>query len=324
MVVDMQEKATRIDAAARRVLDVEIRGLAQLASELPVDFTPFIEAVLASSGRLIISGIGKSAHIGSKISATLASTGTPSLFVHATEASHGDLGMIVPGDICIVISNSGQTRELQDLVGYCKRFAIPIAGISSNPDSVLMRASTYQLLIPKAEEACSIGMAPTTSTTMTLALGDAIAVALMEQRGFTADHFKDFHPGGKLGMQLATVGDLMHGADDLPLVDQKTPMQDVLLVMTSRGLGAALVMQDARLSGIITDGDLRRHMDGLLSKTAADIASGTPLTVSPDGFAAEALSTMNARKINVLAVVDGDQRPVGILHMHDLLRAGVS
>ncbi|MGH1417088.1 MAG: KpsF/GutQ family sugar-phosphate isomerase [Pelagimonas sp.] len=320
----LAKQRTGIDAAARRVLDVEIRGLSQLATELPVDFTPFIEAVLESKGRLIISGIGKSAHIGSKISATLASTGTPSLFVHATEASHGDLGMIVPGDICIVISNSGQTRELQDLVGYCKRFAIPIAGISSNPESVLMRASTYQLLIPKAEEACPIGMAPTTSTTITLALGDAIAVALMEQRGFTADHFKDFHPGGKLGMQLATVGDLMHSAEDLPLVDGETDMQDVLLVMTSRGLGAALVTKEKTLVGIITDGDLRRHMDNLLSKKAADIASGTPLTVSAKDFAAESLSIMNARKINVLAVVDDENRPVGMLHMHDLLRAGVS
>lgn len=317
-------QTSSIADTARRVLDVEMQGLAQLATGLPGDFTPFIEAVLAMSGRLIVSGIGKSAHIGNKISATLASTGTPSLFVHATEASHGDLGMIVPGDIAIVISNSGQTRELQDVVSYCKRFAIPIAGISANPDSVLMRAATYQLLIPKAEEACSIGMAPTTSTTITLALGDAIAVALMEQRGFTADHFKDYHPGGKLGMQLATVGDLMHGADALPLVATTTPMQDVLLVMTSRGLGAALVTDGGRMVGIITDGDLRRHMDGLLDKTAADIASASPLTVAADGFAAEALSVMNARKINVLAVVDGAGVPVGILHMHDLLRAGVS
>jgi len=320
----MLEVLPNIDMSARRVLDVEMRGLAQLAEELPADFTPFIQAVMACKGRLIVSGVGKSAHIGRKISATLASTGTPSFFVHATEASHGDLGMILPGDICVVISNSGQTSELQDLVGYCKRFSIPIAGISANIDSVLMRASTFKLLIPRAEEACSIGMAPTTSTTITLALGDAVAVALMEQRGFTPEHFKSFHPGGKLGMQLATVADLMHGADRLPLVAASTDMRDVLLAMTSRGFGSALVVTAGRLTGIITDGDLRRHIDSLMSLQAGDIASTQPTTVSPDDFAGEALSIMNSREINVLAVVDGEGQPVGILHMHDLLRAGVS
>ncbi|MBO9468085.1 KpsF/GutQ family sugar-phosphate isomerase [Tropicibacter sp. R15_0] len=318
----MSQPPATISETARRVLDVEMRGLEQLAQDLPGDFTAFIEAVLSMSGRLIVSGIGKSAHIGHKISATLASTGTPSLFVHATEASHGDLGMIVPGDIAIVISNSGQTRELQDLVSYCKRFDIPMAGISANPDSVLMRAATYQLLIPKAEEACSIGMAPTTSTTITLALGDAIAVALMEQRGFTADHFKNFHPGGKLGMQLATVGDLMHGGN-LPLVAGDTPMSDVLLAMTAHGLGAALVVRDGQLSGFITDGDLRRHMDDLLSKTAADIATKDPTTMHPDDFAAEAMAVLNRLKVNVLPILDQQGAPVGLLHMQDLVRAGV-
>jgi arabinose-5-phosphate isomerase len=309
---------------ARRVLEIEMRGIAQLSQTLPQDFTPFIEAVQASTGRLIISGVGKSAHIGRKLSATLASTGTPSLFVHATEASHGDLGMIVSGDICVVISNSGETRELTDLVSYCKRFSIPVAAISSNIDSLLMRAASYKLLIPKAEEACAIGMAPTTSTTITLALGDAIAVALMEQRGFTPDHFRDFHPGGKLGAQLATVGDLMHGSDSLPLVTPQTPMQDVLLVMTSCGFGTALVVQENALTGIITDGDLRRHMQDLLTLSAGDIASPSPTNVVSDCFAAEALAIMNEKTINVLAMVDADRHPIGILHMHDLLRAGVS
>lgn len=320
----MNEMQTSSEEIARRVLEIEMRGIAQLSDALPEDFAPFIAAVLASKGRLIISGVGKSAHIGNKLSATLASTGTPSFFVHATEASHGDLGMIVPGDICMVISNSGQTKELQDIVSYCKRFSIPVAAVSANIDSVLMRAASFKLLIPKAEEACSIGMAPTTSTTITLALGDAIAVALMERRGFTPERFKAFHPGGKLGLQLATVVDLMHGADSLPLVGKDTPMQDVLLTMTSGGFGTAFVVEDNRLQGIITDGDLRRHMDALLTHKAGDIANTAPTTVPVGCFAAEALAIMNEKTINVLAVVDDNARPLGILHMHDLLRAGVS
>lgn len=319
----MTETLPRPEDTARRVLQVEIAGLARLSDELPAAFAPFVAAVLACKGRLIISGVGKSAHIGNKIAATLASTGTPSFFVHATEASHGDLGMIVPGDICLVISNSGQTAELKDLLGYCKRFDIPIAAVTANPDSVLARAGTFKLLIPKAEEACSIGMAPTTSTTITLALGDAIAVALMESRGFTPEKFRNFHPGGKLGLQLATVSEMMHGAAALPLVAADTPMPEVLLVMTSRGFGTALVVAEDRLQGLITDGDLRRHMENLLSHCAADIATSGPTTVGPDDFAAEALAIMNRLKINVLPVVDDTRRPVGILHMHDLLRAGV-
>jgi len=305
------------------VLSVEIAGLTRLSDELPADFAPFVEAVLACKGRLIISGVGKSAHIGRKIAATLASTGTPSFFVHATEASHGDLGMIVPGDICLVISNSGQTTELTDLLGYCKRFDISVAAVTSNPESVLARAGTFKLLIPKAEEACCIGMAPTTSTTITLALGDAVAVALMESRGFTPERFRNYHPGGKLGLQLAIVADLMHGAADLPLVSVDTLMPEVLLVMTSRGFGTALVTDGARLVGLITDGDLRRHMDNLLDHVAVDIATKAPTTVTRDDFAAEALAIMNRLKVNVLPVVDEAARPVGILHMHDLLRAGL-
>ncbi len=319
----MKEPRLTIEDTARRVIEIEIQGLAQLSKELPADFAPFVAAVLACKGRLIISGVGKSAHVGRKIAATLASTGTPSFFVHATEASHGDLGMIVPGDICLVISNSGETGELKDLIGYCKRFDIAIAAVTSNPTSVLAHAGTFRLLIPKAEEACSIGMAPTTSTTIILALGDAIAVALMESRGFTPERFRNFHPGGKLGLQLTTVAELMHGAASLPIVAPETPMKEALLIITSHGFGAALTVSDERLSGLITDGDLRRHMDNLLSHVAGDIATRGPTTVSPDDFAAEALAIMNRLKINVLPVVDADNRPVGILHMHDLLRAGL-
>ncbi len=312
------------ESIARRVLDLEIRGLSQLGEKLPQDFVPFVEAALRCKGRLIVSGVGKSAHIGRKISATLTSTGTPSFFIHATEASHGDLGLIVPGDICIVLSNSGQTAELQDLVSYCKRFAIPIAGVSANSDSVLMHAATFKLLIPRVDEACAIGLAPTTSTTVSLALGDMIAVALMERRGFTKDHFKAFHPGGRLGMQLTMVGDLMHGGGELPLVDHSSAMSDVLLVMTSHGFGAALVTEGQKLVGIITDGDLRRHMQSLMSLKACDIASRDPACIDADDFAGKAMALMNERKINVLAVTNKDNNPIGIIHMHDLVRAGVS
>jgi len=312
------------DAVARRVLETEIRGLIRLAQDMPEDFVAFVEAVLSCDGRLVISGVGKSAHIGRKIAATLASTGTPSMFVHATEASHGDLGMIVPGDICLVISNSGETSELTDVLGYCKRFSIPLAALTAHEDSMLASMAQFRLLIPKTEEACSIGRAPTTSTTVTLALGDALAVTLMENRGFSEERFHHFHPGGKLGIKLAKVSELMHGEDALPRVKGTTRMQDVLLTMTSRGFGAALVTdEEDRLIGLITDGDLRRHMDDLLSHQAADIATPSPTTVGTDHFAAEALAMMNALKISVLPVVDDAQRPIGILHTHDLLRAGL-
>lgn len=318
----MKENYPRLEDTARRVLSTEIQGLVELSDKLPKDFAPFVVAVLACKGRLIISGVGKSAHIGRKIAATLTSTGTPAFFIHATEASHGDLGMILPSDICLVISNSGQTAELQDILGYCKRFTIPVAALTSNPDSILAHASTYVLLMPRTNEACTIGMVPTVSTTMTLALGDAIAVVLMEQRGFTPERFRNYHPGGKLGLQLVTVSELMH-IDDLPLVNEDTPMEDVLLTMTSCGYGSALVTTNGLLTGLITDGDLRRHMKTLLGYLAKDIATRNPTTVAADDFAAEALATMNCRKINVLPVVNTVGSPVGIIHMHDLLRAGI-
>ncbi|MGX9357523.1 KpsF/GutQ family sugar-phosphate isomerase [Roseobacteraceae bacterium S113] len=310
--------------AAQRVIATEAAGLAELAAHLPADFARFIDAVMACAGRVVVVGVGKSAHIGHKISATLASTGTPSHFVHATEASHGDLGMIVPGDICIIISKSGETTELSDAIAYCQRFGIPMAAICARPESTLARAATYLLLVPEAAEACSIGMAPTTSSTITLVLGDAIAVALMERRGFTPERFKFFHPGGKLGLQLATVGQLMHGGARLPLVEEGTPVREALLVMTAQGFGAALVVKDGALTGIVTDGDLRRHMEHLMTHSVEQIATKAPLTVGPEAFALEAMGLMNERKINVMAVVDEAARPVGILHMHDLLRAGMA
>jgi len=309
---------------ARRVLGIEARALDQLADELPVDFDAALAAILACRGRVIVSGVGKSGHIGNKIAATLASTGTPASFVHATEASHGDLGMVTEQDFCLLISNSGETAELRDIVAHTRRFSIPMAAISSNPDSTLMQAADYKLTLPKAPEACSIGMAPTTSTTLTLALGDALAVALMERRNFRPDDFRVFHPGGKLGAQMATVGQLMHTGDEVPIVAHDMPMQDVLITMTSKGFGTAAVCQDGRLMGVVSDGDLRRHMHHLMQKTAGEIATINPITVRKKQFAAEALNIMNTRKISVLVVVDDTHHPIGVIHIHDLLRAGVA
>lgn len=309
---------------ARRVLGIEARALDQLANELPDDFAAALASILACRGRVIVSGVGKSGHIGNKIAATLASTGTPASFVHATEASHGDLGMVTEQDFCLLISNSGETAELRDIVAHTRRFSIPMAAISSNPDSTLMQAADYKLTLPKAPEACSIGMAPTTSTTLTLALGDALAVALMERRNFRPDDFRVFHPGGKLGAQMATVGQLMHTGDDVPIVAHDVPMQDVLITMTSKGFGTAAVCQDGRLMGVVSDGDLRRHMHHLMQKTAGEIATINPITVTKKQFAAEALNIMNTRKISVLVVVDDAHQPVGVIHIHDLLRAGVA
>ena len=309
---------------ARRVLRIEAAALEQMASDLPADFSTVVDAILQTTGRVIVSGVGKSGHIGNKIAATLASTGTPASFVHATEASHGDLGMVTAADFCLLISNSGETAELRDIVAHTRRFSIPMAAISSKPDSTLMRAADYKLGLPPAPEACHIGMAPTTSTTLTLALGDALAVALMERRNFRTDDFRVFHPGGKLGAQMATVAQLMHSGDALPVVDANMPMQDALITMTAKGFGIAAVCRDGRLTGVISDGDLRRHMHHLMDKQAGDIASQNPVTVSADQFAAEALNIMNTRKISVLMVVDAVRVPIGILHIHDLLRAGVA
>jgi arabinose-5-phosphate isomerase len=317
-------KDTSAIETARRVLGIEARALEQLADELPVDFDEALAAILACRGRVIVSGVGKSGHIGNKIAATLASTGTPASFVHATEASHGDLGMVTEQDFCLLISNSGETAELRDIVAHTRRFSIPMAAISSNPDSTLMQAADYKLTLPKAPEACSIGMAPTTSTTLTLALGDALAVALMERRNFRPDDFRVFHPGGKLGAQMATVGQLMHTGDEVPIVAHDMPMQDVLITMTSKGFGTAAVCQDGRLMGVVSDGDLRRHMHHLMQKTAGEIATINPITVTKKQFAAEALNIMNMRKISVLVVVDDAHHPVGVIHIHDLLRAGVA
>lgn len=308
---------------ARRVLRTEADALAHLAGHLPADFAPAVHKILESKGRVIVSGMGKSGHIGRKIAATLASTGTPSHFVHPGEASHGDLGMITPQDICLLISNSGETSELRDMLYHSQRFSIPLIGISSREGSTLMQAADFRLTLPDLPEACSIGMAPTTSTTLTLALGDALAVALMEERRFLPEDFRIYHPGGKLGAQMTRIADLMHGGDELPCLPADSSMSDVLLTMTSHGFGIAGLTEGGKLAGVITDGDLRRNMEGLMSRAAMDVATRNPLTAPPEMLAPEALALLNSRKLNVLLVVDADGVPQGVLHIHDLLRAGV-
>ncbi|MCP1167920.1 KpsF/GutQ family sugar-phosphate isomerase [Limimaricola litoreus] len=313
---------------ARQVIAEEAAGLAALARGLDGGFTAALDAIRAAPGRVIVSGMGKSGHIARKIAATLASTGTPASFVHPAEASHGDLGMISRGDVVLVLSNSGETPELADLVAHTRRFGIPLIGVAARPKSTLMTQADIAIVLPDQPEACGIGVVPTTSTTMTLALGDALAIALMRGRGFTAEDFRAFHPGGKLGARLAQVRDLMHGAAELPLVALDAPMTDALLAITGAGFGVVGVT-DAQggLAGIVTDGDLRRHMEGLLDHAAGEVMTPAPRTIRPDALAAEALAQMNARKITCLFVVDEEdaaRRPLGILHIHDCLRAGVA
>jgi arabinose-5-phosphate isomerase len=311
---------------ARRVIRIEADALVQLGQSLDDSFDHAVDLLLNARGRVIVSGMGKSGHIGRKIAATLASTGTPAHFVHPAEASHGDLGMMAQGDVVLVLSNSGETPELSDLVAYTRRFAIPLIGVASRPNSTLLRQSDVALVLPPAQEACGTGIVPTTSTTMTLALGDALAVALMEHREFTPEHFREFHPGGKLGARLSKVRDLMHVGGALPLVDADTPMSDTLIEISQKGFGVAGVKDaDGLLAGIITDGDLRRKMDGLLTHTAGEVMTSTPTTIGPDALAEEAVAIMNQRKITCLFVVDPEAEPVpfGLLHIHDCLRVGL-
>ena len=309
-------------ASARRVLKVEASALSLMADELPDDFVRVVDAILQVAGRIIVSGVGKSGHIGNKIAATLASTGTPAQFVHATEASHGDLGMVTNKDLCLLISNSGETSELRDIVAHTRRFGIKMAAISSRPDSTLMKAADYKLTLPNAPEACSIGMAPTTSTTMTLALGDALAVVLMERRKFEPDDFKVFHPGGKLGSHMATVKQLMRGLEELAIISGRASVREAVLRMTETGFGVAICIDDSNhLCGIISDGDLRRNLEKLLYAEVMEIATIRPVSVSPNDTISVALNKMETSKIFSIVVVENEQ-PVGLLRMHDLLRSG--
>jgi arabinose-5-phosphate isomerase len=313
--------------AARRVLRTEAEALLALAEALDGRFEQAVEQLVATRGRIVVTGMGKSGHVGRKIAATLASTGTPALYVHPAEASHGDLGMITGDDAVLALSNSGETPELADIVAYTRRFSIPLLAVVGRPHSTLVDAADLALVLPPRREACPMGLAPTTSSTAMLALGDALAVALLERRGFGAREFSLLHPGGKLGKKLVRVEDLMHRGDALPLVGLETPMSEVLLEMTAKRLGCVGVLSGlGALSGIITDGDLRRHMeDGLLGRRAAEIMTPGPKTIRPQALAAEALAIMNQaeRPFTVIFVVEG-KRPVGALHLHDCLRAGVA
>jgi arabinose-5-phosphate isomerase len=312
----------------RAVLRAERAGLDALAASLDGGFAEAVGRLAGIIGRVVVSGMGKSGHVARKIAATFASTGTPALFVHPAEASHGDLGMIVPGDAVLALSNSGETAELADLIAHTRRFGILLVAITGRAASTLAQAADVALLLPEAAEACPMGLAPTTSTTMQLALGDALAVALLSRRGFSPADFQLYHPGGKLGARLRRVSELMHTGDALPLAPPDLPMEQALLLMTGKGFGCVgVVAADGALAGIVTDGDLRRAMGpDLLARRVGEIMNPSPLTARPEMLAAEAVRVMNERKrpITALFVLDPARRPVGLLHIHDLLRAGVA
>lgn len=311
---------------AREVIRAEAAALTTLANTLDARFRDAIDLLLNSRGRVIVTGIGKSGHIARKIAATLASTGTPAQFVHPAEASHGDLGMITSADVVLAISNSGEAPELANLIAYSRRFDIPLLGITKNPGSSLGRQCDVIIELPSLGEACGTGVVPSISTTMTLAVGDALAIALMKHRDFTPENFRDFHPGGKLGAQLSRVGDLMHTGDAIPMVREETPMPDALRIIGQKGFGVVAVTDaDGMLRGIITNGDIGRHLDKLNGATAREIMTRSPVTIAPGALAEKAVSVMNDREITCLLVVDPETagRVSGLIHIHDCLRAGL-
>ena len=316
-------------ASALRTLDTEAEGVAALAAAmsdgLGAPFVSAVEPIRAARGRVIVTGMGKSGHVARKIAATLASTGTPAFFVHAADASHGDLGMITSDDVMLALSWSGETEELKDLINYSRRFRIVLIAVTVNVESTLGKAADIVLALPAAREACPHNLAPTTSSLMQLALGDALAIALLESRGFTAIDFGVFHPRGRLGAALKFVRDVMHPGDAVPLIKRGSPMSEAIVEMSAKGFGCvAVIERNGKLAGVITDGDLRRHMRMDLLQAPVDaVMTASPKTVRPDQLASEALQILNSSKITALIVVDAD-RPVGIVHFHDLLRAGVA
>ena len=312
--------------SAIKTIDSEIRAIEELKKSLDAEsLTKALDFMQNSTGRIIITGMGKSGHIGKKIAASLASTGTPSFFVHPAEASHGDLGMITDDDVVIAISNSGESRELIDILNYCKRFGIKLIAITKNQDSSLGKAGDVVQFLPNNGEACPLGLAPTSSTTATLVLGDILTIRMIERKGFSKEDFNDRHPGGKLGSILKRVSDLMHTGQDMPLLDENANMQAVLLEMTSKRLGCVGFVNSAGiLTGILTDGDLRRCLSAqILSEKAADLMTRNPKTIAPEAMTAEALKIMHDKKITNLFVVD-NLKPVGVIHIHDLLNNGVA
>jgi arabinose-5-phosphate isomerase len=313
-------------AVAHRVVRAEIDGLERLVRALDGGFARGVALCAAVRGRIVVTGIGKSGHVARKIAATLASTGTPAQFVHAAEASHGDLGMIGGEDAILALSNSGESDELADILAYSRRFKIPLVAMTGAAGSSLAGAADAVLLLPAAAEACPMGLAPTTSTTMMMALGDALAIALIERRGFTSSDFRLFHPGGSLGRRLLRVADIMHAGEAVPLVGPAARMSEAILVMSAKSFGCVGVCDAAgRLEGVVTDGDLRRHMgDLLLARSVAEVMSRHPKTIAGGALAAEALGLMNRSAITALFVVDEGGRPIGFLHLHDCLRAGIA
>ncbi|MGD9984202.1 MAG: KpsF/GutQ family sugar-phosphate isomerase [Porticoccaceae bacterium] len=314
-------------ASALRTIELETAAVRALATRIDADFVTACQLILACRGRAIVTGMGKSGHIANKIAATLASTGTPSFFVHPGEASHGDLGMITRDDLVIALSNSGETTEVTTLIPLLKRLGVPLIALTGAPDSLLARTADVHLDVSVAQEACPLGLAPTTSTTVALVMGDALAVALLEKRGFSAEDFAFSHPGGKLGRRLLLkVGDIMHGGPEFPRVTEATPLRDALLEMTQKGFGlTAVVTAEGELLGVFTDGDLRRAIDHRIDINVArvgEVMTRNCKTVSSEMLAAEALTVMEDNKITALVVTDG-RRPAGVVHMHDLLRAGV-
>jgi arabinose-5-phosphate isomerase len=322
------ERISATLAAGVRAVELEARGLAQLGAmllgPLGTAFEKAVDVVMASRGRVVVSGMGKSGHIARKIAATMASTGTPAFFMHPAEASHGDLGMVTKDDVLILVSWSGETGEFRPVIEYGKSFSIPMIALTSKQDSTIARASDVALILPSAEEACPNKLAPTTSTTLQLVMGDALAVTLLERRGFSPEQFKVFHPGGKLGTILIRAADLMHSGPDLPVVTPDTPVPEVLLAMSAGRLGCVLVKaEDGSLRGIVTDGDIRRAVtEGDLAGLVSTFMTKSPVSVSPSTLASECVALMNERRITVLVISEG-KKPVGLLHMHDLLRAGI-
>ena len=316
-------------ASALRTLDTEADGVAALAAAmsdgLGAPFVAAVETIRAARGRVIVTGMGKSGHVARKIAATLASTGTPAFFVHAADASHGDLGMITSDDVMLALSWSGETEELKDLINYSRRFRIVLIAITVNVESTLGKAADIVLALPATREACPHNLAPTTSSLMQLALGDALAIALLESRGFTAIDFGVFHPRGKLGAALKFVAEVMHPGAAVPLIKRGAPMSDAIVEMSAKGFGCvAVIEENGKLAGVITDGDLRRHMRADFLQASVDaVMTAAPKTVRPDQLASEALQILNSSKITALIVVEAE-RPVGIVHFHDLLRAGVA
>lgn len=313
----------------KSVIAQEEKALERLRLSLGSDFSNALECIYSCKGRLVISGMGKSGHIGKKISATMSSTGTPSFFLHPAEASHGDLGALTKNDVLLAISNSGESKELFDVLEYAARHAIKIIAITKNKNSFLGTQADICLVLPNEQEACPIGCAPTSSTTMTLALGDALAMALLDLRGFSAEDFHDFHPGGKLGSQLKRVKDLMHKGDELPLIGANAKMKDAVVEMTKKGLGCIAVVEKDRenrliIQGIVADGDLRRNMaPDLLEKRVQDVMSVSPTTIDTEALASKAVGIMNKKGITSLVVVDEQNYMVGLIHMHDCLRVGI-